>query len=141
MHIFHYFFSLQLFPGPTIQPNGDVSGAQRSSHSGAAPKPPSQGDLAAQAAAIVAGGAAVTMESNSDSPNSGARRRLPPPPSNRPARPANPPCKLLIPLPILCFFLKTTVTSVRIPEEDAYYCARNMCFFSRVQEKNPGIDA
>ena len=40
---------------------------------------------------------------------------------------------------ILCLSLRTTMISAGIPEEDAYYCARNICVFSRVQKRNPGL--
>ena len=35
---------------------------------------------------------------------------------------------------ILCLTLRTTVTSVRILDEDVYYRARNLCVFSRFQK-------
>ena len=39
------------------------------------------------------------------------------------------------------FFLasRMTVTSARIPEDDACYRARNLCFFSRIQKGTPGL--
>ena len=40
---------------------------------------------------------------------------------------------------ILCLTSRTTVTSARIPDEDACHHARNLCVFSRVQEGAPGL--
>ena len=40
---------------------------------------------------------------------------------------------------ILCLTLRTTVTSARIPEEDASHRACNLCVFSRVQKGTPGL--
>ena len=42
-------------------------------------------------------------------------------------------------LSILCLTSRTTVTSARIPEEDACYLASNLCVFSRVQKGTPGL--
>ena len=40
---------------------------------------------------------------------------------------------------ILCLTSRTTVTSARIPDEDACHRARNLCVFSRVQKGTPGL--
>ena len=40
---------------------------------------------------------------------------------------------------ILCLASRTTVTSARIPEEDAYHRARNLCVFSRVHKGTPEL--
>ena len=40
---------------------------------------------------------------------------------------------------ILCLTSRTTVTSARIPEEDACHRARNVCAFSRIQKGTPGL--
>ena len=40
---------------------------------------------------------------------------------------------------ILCLTLRTAVTSVRIPEEDACHRARNLCVFSHVQKGTPRL--
>ena len=34
----------------------------------------------------------------------------------------------------LSLYSRTNVTSAHIPEEDSYYCARNVCVFSRVKK-------
>ena len=39
---------------------------------------------------------------------------------------------------ILCLTLRTTVTSARIPEEDACHRTHNLCVFLRVQKGTPG---
>ena len=40
---------------------------------------------------------------------------------------------------ILCLTSRTTVTSARIPEEDACHCVRNLCVFSRFQKGTPRL--
>ena len=40
---------------------------------------------------------------------------------------------------ILCLISRTTVTSARIPEEDACHRVRNLCVFSLVQKETPGL--
>ena len=40
---------------------------------------------------------------------------------------------------ILCLTSRTTVTSERIQEEDAYHRARNLCVFSRDQKGTQGL--
>ena len=40
---------------------------------------------------------------------------------------------------ILCLTSRTTVTSGRIPKEDACHRARNSCVFSRVQKGTPRL--
>ena len=42
-------------------------------------------------------------------------------------------------LSILCLKSRTTMTSVRILEEDTCHRARNLCIFSRVQKGIPGL--
>ena len=42
-------------------------------------------------------------------------------------------------LPILCLTLRMTVTSACIPEEDACYQAHNLCAFSRIHKRIPGL--
>ena len=42
-------------------------------------------------------------------------------------------------LTILCLTSRTTVTSARIPEEDACHRARNLCVFSHVQKGTPRL--
>ena len=46
---------------------------------------------------------------------------------------------LIIPDTILCLSLRTTVTSARIPEKDAYYRPCSMCIFSHVQKRIPRL--
>ena len=43
------------------------------------------------------------------------------------------------PIPILCLASRTTVTSARIPKEDACHRARNLCVVSDVQKRTPGL--
>ena len=45
----------------------------------------------------------------------------------------------VISVAILCLTSRTTVTSARIPEEDACHRARNLCVFSHVQKGTPGL--
>ena len=40
---------------------------------------------------------------------------------------------------VLCITPRTTVTSSRIPDEDACHRARNFCVFSRVKKGTPGL--
>ena len=40
---------------------------------------------------------------------------------------------------IVCLNSRTTVTSVRILEEDVFHRARNLCVFSHVQKGTPGL--
>ena len=40
---------------------------------------------------------------------------------------------------IRCLYSRTTVTSVHIPEEDAYYRARNMCVSHVLKSRVPGL--
>ena len=40
---------------------------------------------------------------------------------------------------ILCLPSRTTVKSMRIPEEDACDHQRNLCVFSHVQKETPGL--
>ena len=40
---------------------------------------------------------------------------------------------------ILCLTSRTTVTSARIPDENACHRARNLCVISRVQKGTPGL--